>query len=1326
MKKQTEKKGQTQNNELMLNVLGFSMSQNELKNDLISDIKNESKNDLTSGIQNDLTSNIKNESKNVLTNDIKNEPINELINKSKDDLFINKKKIIKLNQKKGKIEELSNESIKKQPMRICISDKTYEILEKGDKHVKRIIHMSDIHIRNERYDEYMYVFNNLFNKLKELNVNEDDLIYVGGDVLQDRNEYSKKNNETMNIMLTLLMHFFYELCKFCPVIVIIGNHDTSKNDPIMDNLRPLMGHTFKSDHKLWVLGDNCNYEYNNIVFSVTNTFETKKVTKCETDKIKIGLYHGMLINSKIEINNKIITSNDKCIFSVGDFSSFDWVLLGDIHCYQKLTERILYSGSLIQQNFGESQMKGINVVNLKTNTSEFIEISNKYAKINLIIDDSTNIDELVNRMPENVEIKTYLSTTNKKKIDEMIELCNKRGIKILENTPIYDINNSLKASVKIDDEEVDLSKITNKEESITFLLNIIKKNNTLNEQQEKYLTSFMTKNMEKYISTNENKEITLKNIKFDNILIYDEGNIINFDKMKNKIIGLTGEMNIGKSNIIRIIYFAIYGSFNKSDENYYNNKINNIINIDSFTCETEIELSVNNRKIIIHRTYRNNNNKSCVVYIDDIIVDSSLDSIIKYICDPEDLLRYSIITQFNSKSILNMPAKERKQLICDMIGIGMYNNILNIGKQEMINKKSTLTEKNNEQIKKYSRYGLNIDNIYLEVKKIIENMNKLIVEKNKKSEDNIEKINKIKTLITENNTKREMILKYHNVNVIHDTQILKEMDDLTNKYNELNEEMQILQNDINILETKIKNKKIIQLNDKFNEKKSNNIQKIKNEINMLYKKLTITEKNDKLNVDIENENKILIGQREKLKQTIIELDDQIKILTNMKYKIPKNIDKIKKEYDNYINNKNILEKSNEQLKNLLNNKKILDEEEKLFEQYKYDPHCEYCISNLSDKHKMHNNLKESITTQIIMLEKNIVDYTDYNNKHQKYDLQYNTILDVINKKQINENKLLNLKYELEKNTNEIVKIEKMINTNDIIIQNRKYEEEIEIKTNKLKEIENTSFDKYNEYIEHKNNYDNKTKLMNEKKLLCQMYENKIKDLTNEYQKININKEQLNEYKKLEELVNIYINQINEIEKENTIIYTKIGELNTEQKNYTKDETLIEEYIKWKNNEEQEIICLTLFIECINKTKIISSILDNSLQYLNDSVNIILDSLGLDKMRLIHQNNAVEIYKYVNNVYLSNSGGGYSHIYNIIFRLIMTQLCNKLKFKFMIIDELFDNCDSYGKKSMVCLLDYVKKYVEWVIIISHDDNVKINFNDNIEIISNKIISHVVYN
>src|SRR3954470_16283577 len=84
-----------------------------------------------------------------------------------------------------------------------------------DKKRVRIAHLSDIHIKDDRREEYA----KLFKKLHErLDIESPDIIAICGDIFHDKTKASAHNFSDVE-------KFLVELTAIAPVVLIPGNHD---------------------------------------------------------------------------------------------------------------------------------------------------------------------------------------------------------------------------------------------------------------------------------------------------------------------------------------------------------------------------------------------------------------------------------------------------------------------------------------------------------------------------------------------------------------------------------------------------------------------------------------------------------------------------------------------------------------------------------------------------------------------------------------------------------------------------------------------------------------------------------------------------------------------------------------------------------------------------------------------------------------------------------------------------------------------------------------------------------------------------------------------
>lgn len=223
--------------------------------------------------------------------------------------------------------------------------------------IKKIVHIADIHIRTYRqHEEYRTVFQNLIDDLQVqlLDLQHDEVrIAIVGDLFHQKITIS---NEQVLLGSWLLR----ELSKLGVVIVVAGNHDLLENNiGRMDSITPII--ELLDNPNIKYLKESRCYPDNNIVWTNFSIFEENARPDIEQShidnegKLHIGLFHAPLIGAKTDIGYKFEIGEN-----ISHFEGCDFVLLGDIHKRQELTEgniRCVYPGSLIQQNFGETVTK---------------------------------------------------------------------------------------------------------------------------------------------------------------------------------------------------------------------------------------------------------------------------------------------------------------------------------------------------------------------------------------------------------------------------------------------------------------------------------------------------------------------------------------------------------------------------------------------------------------------------------------------------------------------------------------------------------------------------------------------------------------------------------------------------------------------------------------------------------------------------------------------------------------------------------------------------------------------------------------------------------
>jgi DNA repair exonuclease SbcCD ATPase subunit len=130
--------------------------------------------------------------------------------------------------------------------------------------------------------------------------------------------------------------------------------------------------------------------------------------------------------------------------------------------------------------------------------------------------------------------------------------------------------------------------------------------------------------------------------------------------------------------------------------------------------------------------------------------------------------------------------------------------------------------------------------------------------------------------------------------------------------------------------------------------------------------------------------------------------------------------------------------------------------------------------------------------------------------------------------------------------------------------------------------------------------------------------------------------------------------------------------------------------------------------------------DNLLPRFNEIVNNLFVKFGARPVNIKYESIGK---KHVINIYdeherNTNRDGGYqTFLNNLIYRIALSELNPNMRSQFMIIDEALDSADSTNKQEMKKLINYLRTQYEWIMIVSHNDDVKDSFDNMIEICDN---------
>ena len=441
-----------------------------------------------------------------------------------------------------------------------------------------IYHISDIHIRPlQRHEEFREVFNKLSLRLSGA---ENSIAIITGDIFDSKSVFKP---ETFQICRELFKHITIHM----PLIVIAGNHDMMENNlNRLDSITPVVD-DIPNLHYLKYSG---LYQTDNTCFVVSSLYDKGFITHQEIVGSEyynknvdyIALYHGTLSGAKTDIGYEVEADevDDESVTdeqvssryrSVGDFDGFNAVLLGDIHKHQlmKSNPPIAYAGSLIQQNHGENiQDHGILIWSKHDNkwSCELESIQNNYGFVDIVCHDGEWINNDID-LPKNCYARLVIKNCTDTQID-VITTALKNRVDNLSITKTQCVTDSL--------EEFEIPPdIKRKEDEIE----LIKEQAEINHYDAFRLVE-LHQEYQKELDTDSKIMCTAVwrpiSIEFCNMFGYGN-NAVNKMLFKRGTISISAGNTCGKTSIVNIILFAIFGRtpLNPSSSSYTFDIINN-------------------------------------------------------------------------------------------------------------------------------------------------------------------------------------------------------------------------------------------------------------------------------------------------------------------------------------------------------------------------------------------------------------------------------------------------------------------------------------------------------------------------------------------------------------------------------------------------------------------------------------------------------------------------------------------------------------------------------------------------------------------------------
>jgi len=309
---------------------------------------------------------------------------------------------------------------------------------------------------------------------------------------------------------------------------------------------------------------------------------------------------------------------------------------------------------------------------------------------------------------------------------------------------------------------------------------------------------------------------------------------------------------------------------------------------------------------------------------------------------------------------------------------------------------------------------------------------------------------------------------------------------------------------------------------------------------------------------------------------------------------------------------------------------------------------------------------------------------------------------------------------------------KRINEYDKTIKLEKENEQLEKTINKKEEeINSIKGEEYKEYNDYKQICESINLLEKD------IYENNtlINELNVELESVNkIQKEieVLKEKKKTKDELTEKITNI--IEKHDPVL-TELNDIRKQKHSLNHDvvkkQTELSYIVEFKkeNKEMYENSEINKQIIDIIKNGFVDDFLTNKIiPAFCDNVNSILNSYVNFHIFMSYTNKKITVYKKDKNDLLTNAlkMSGYETLMtNIAFRLAINNVNKLLRTNFFVIDEAFSFCDENSISKIQNLFDYMRKIYTFVIVISHNEQIKAYTDIDIPISHTKGFSKIYF-
>ena len=547
-------------------------------------------------------------------------------------------------------------------------------IDAGIETIDKIFHVSDIHIRTlKRHREYREVFRNMFDHIAQHSTGR-SIAVVTGDIVHSKLDMSPE-------LVEMLVEFFDGF--MIPTVVILGNHDMNLNNMHRtDAVSPIIN-VIKNPNIIFIK-ENGLFEIGGVVFNhmAVDVAPSEYIRANQFDApYKIALHHGAVNTAKTDIGYQI--SNEHV--GVDLFDGHDITLLGDIHKPAQFLNdagTIAYPGSLIQQNHGEALDHGILVWDLPCREAKFVEIHNDYGYVTLEVD-GTTVVKAPHRMPVKPRVRIKFNDTSAADMKKLIATIRKK----------YDVQDiTIQRGATVSNTEATSSftigNVRDVEYQNTLITDYIAVNYPQATTEETDAIRYINRTINSKLPAVESvRHMTWHPIQFefDNMFSYGEGNIVNFESMKD-VCGLFAANTSGKSSLLDAITYTIFDKCSKTG------KAHEVLNNKKSGFRGKFTFEMNGTTYTIERTGIKQKNGHVKVLVDFYTDTENLNgeersdtnkSIRRYLGTYDDFILTAFSLQADNNNFIEKSQRERKDLLSQFLDITVFEQLYQLASDEI-------------------------------------------------------------------------------------------------------------------------------------------------------------------------------------------------------------------------------------------------------------------------------------------------------------------------------------------------------------------------------------------------------------------------------------------------------------------------------------------------------------------------------------------------------------------------------------------------------------------------------------------------------------------